>query len=180
MAITMAMAMATKMQMRVMDLDQLRRFPPRTGRSRWPWIRLTSTLRPSCSRHTYTTIPACVGLAQPAGALSNVCTRAPVCEQALDRIQELDEFGFFELPVDPNEYPEYRLRIKQPIDFTTIRGKLTRGDYAQAGAAPSQRLQQDVRLLCRNAIKFNDDQSPCWQTAKLIDQSLDGILSSFR
>ena len=103
-----------------------------------------------------------------------------MCKQALDRIQELDEFGLFELPVDLKEYPEYRMRIKQPIDFTTIRRKLMRGDYAQAGAAPWQRLQQDVRLLCQNAIKFNDDQSPCCQTAKLIDQSLDSILSSFR
>ncbi|KAL8143685.1 hypothetical protein V2J09_016717 [Rumex salicifolius] len=41
-----------------------------------------------------------------------------------------DTYGVFAEPVDPEELPDYHEVIKHPMDFSTLRKKLTSGEYA--------------------------------------------------
>uniref|UniRef100_A0A0D3KNP6 Bromo domain-containing protein n=1 Tax=Emiliania huxleyi (strain CCMP1516) TaxID=280463 RepID=A0A0D3KNP6_EMIH1 len=68
----------------------------------------------------------------------------------MDELQALDPLGYFAQPVDDEAIPEYRTVIPDPMDFSTMRVRLRRGEYS----SPLQ-LADDFVLLCRNALVFN-------------------------
>eukprot|EP01052_Picozoa_sp_SAG31_P012750 SAG31_NODE_752_length_12351_cov_14.467516_6_plen_1414_part_00 len=64
----------------------------------------------------------------------------------------LNRLGLFNTPVDPVAMgiPEYRQVIQQPMDLSTIRGKLDRSQYQTPAT-----FADDVRLVFNNAMTFN-------------------------
>ncbi|KAJ0255939.1 hypothetical protein HA466_0089760 [Hirschfeldia incana] len=68
----------------------------------------------------------------------------------LDRVQKKDTYGVYSDPVDPEELPDYHEIIKNPMDFTTLREKLDAGAYASL-----EQFEQDVFLICTNAMEYN-------------------------
>lgn len=72
-----------------------------------------------------------------------------VATPALDTLQRLDPVNLFKDPV-PASVPGYAESIEHPMDFSTIRQRLQRAQYASVG-----NIAQDVRLLCDNAMMFN-------------------------
>lgn len=63
---------------------------------------------------------------------------------------------YFLTPVDPIALgvPEYYQVIRQPMDFGTIQEKLKNGGYLNAFE-----FAEDVHLVWRNAIRFNNEKS---------------------
>lgn len=56
----------------------------------------------------------------------------------------------FSEPVDPKEVPDYYDFIKFPMDFGTMRKKITDGAYASL-----ELFQKDIFLICSNAMRYN-------------------------
>ena len=79
---------------------------------------------------------------------------------ALDELQALDPLGYFAQPVDDEAIPEYRTVIPDPMDFSTMRVRLRRGEYS----SPLQ-LADDFVLLCRNALVFNPSATNPYRVA---------------
>ena len=71
-------------------------------------------------------------------------------KDALDELQGIDPLRYFAEPVDEDLEPTYRTVIPDPMDFSTMRTKLQRGEYTEYSE-----LADDFALLCRNAIVFN-------------------------
>lgn len=71
--------------------------------------------------------------------------------QILEMIELLEDFpsaAIFLKPVSPQLYPDYHLKIKNPIDIETMKMKVN-GDYN--GLA----FETDMRLLIQNCYRFN-------------------------
>ncbi|KAG6482662.1 hypothetical protein ZIOFF_059304 [Zingiber officinale] len=97
----------------------------------------------------------------------------------LDRLQKKDSYGVFAEPVDPEELPDYHDIIKHPMDFATIRKKVSDGVYGNLEQFEFSlsfeivlimlkmkiRNEQvnlrhcafvnDVFLICSNAMQYN-------------------------
>lgn len=82
-----------------------------------------------------------------------------VATHALDRLADIDKFSLFKEPVTGvNGYKEV---IKQPMDFFSIRRRLQRGHYACI-----QGIAADVKLVCTNAVTFNEPHDLHYAEAK--------------
>jgi hypothetical protein len=57
-------------------------------------------------------------------------------------------------PVDRREFPEYFKVVKKPMDFQTMRDRLTEGKYPNKEA-----FAADSRLVFSNCLFYNEDQS---------------------
>ncbi|KAG1355349.1 cat eye syndrome critical region protein 2 [Cocos nucifera] len=68
----------------------------------------------------------------------------------LDRLQKKDGYSVFSEPVDPKELPDYHEVIKHPMDFGTVRKKLSSGAYANL-----EQFEKDVFLISSNAMRYN-------------------------
>uniref|UniRef100_A0A6M2ERJ9 Bromo domain-containing protein n=1 Tax=Populus davidiana TaxID=266767 RepID=A0A6M2ERJ9_9ROSI len=68
----------------------------------------------------------------------------------LDRLQKKDTYGVFSEPVDLDELPDYLEVIEHPMDFGTVRKKLTNGAYGSL-----ELFEEDVFLICTNAMQYN-------------------------
>ncbi|KAL2061606.1 hypothetical protein VTL71DRAFT_6983 [Oculimacula yallundae] len=77
----------------------------------------------------------------------------------------------FKHPVDPvlDNVPTYLDVIKQPMDLTTIKGKMERGEYSTA-----EEFEADVRLIFKNCYEFWREEDPiytqCLNLEKYFDQ----------
>jgi hypothetical protein len=65
-----------------------------------------------------------------------------------------DSYGFFLEPVDVSAVPDYLTVIKQPMDFSTMKKKLQKGQYKHLSE-----FQTDFELICNNAKTFNPPDS---------------------
>ncbi|PSS31185.1 Bromodomain-containing protein [Actinidia chinensis var. chinensis] len=83
----------------------------------------------------------------------------------LDRLQKKDTHGVFSEPVDPNELPDYREIIEQPMDFGTVRKKLDEGCYSNL-----QEFETDVFLICSNAMQYNAPDTIYFRQARSIQE----------
>jgi hypothetical protein len=74
------------------------------------------------------------------------------CSDLLKELTKLHQSQWFLEPVDPVKYniPDYPKIIKQPMDFSTIRGKIENGLYESINA-----FAEDMRLVFRNAVTYN-------------------------
>ncbi|KAJ7401198.1 ATPase family AAA domain-containing protein 2 [Pitangus sulphuratus] len=64
-------------------------------------------------------------------------------------------FRPFMKPVDPEEAPNYRAVIKQPMDLSTVLCKIDTHQYLTAGD-----FLKDIDLICSNALQYNPYKSP--------------------
>lgn len=83
----------------------------------------------------------------------------------LDRLQKKDTYGVFSEPVDREELPDYHEVIKHPMDFGTVRNKLTNGAYASL-----EQFEKDVFLICSNAMQYNAPDTIYFRQARSIHE----------
>ncbi|KAL8143683.1 hypothetical protein V2J09_016715 [Rumex salicifolius] len=76
-----------------------------------------------------------------------------------------DTYGVYADPVDPEELPDYHEVIKHPMDFSTLRKKLTNGEYASL-----EQFEKDVFLLCSNAMQYNAPDTIYFRQARSIQE----------
>ncbi len=69
--------------------------------------------------------------------------------------------GIFSEPVPKDDFPEYYEMIDNPMDYSTMKKKLERGEYRSARA-----MQKDFRLIMSNCLQFNSPNSDIVQEAK--------------
>ncbi|XP_006302024.2 bromodomain-containing protein 9 [Capsella rubella] len=79
----------------------------------------------------------------------------------LDRVQKKDTYGVYSDPVDTEELPDYHDVIKNPMDFSTLRKKLESGAYATL-----EQFEQDVFLICTNAMEYNSADTVYFRQAR--------------
>ncbi|XP_065606890.1 bromodomain adjacent to zinc finger domain protein 2B isoform X4 [Cyrtonyx montezumae] len=77
-----------------------------------------------------------------------------VCSVILSELETHEDAWPFLLPVNLKLVPGYKKVIKKPMDFSTIRDKLTSGQYPNVEA-----FSLDVRLVFDNCETFNEDDS---------------------
>ncbi|XP_021754483.1 bromodomain-containing protein DDB_G0270170-like isoform X2 [Chenopodium quinoa] len=83
----------------------------------------------------------------------------------LDKLQKKDTRGVFAEPVDPEELPDYHEIIENPMDFETVRKKLLGGLYVIL-----QQLEDDINLICSNAMKYNSPSTVFHRQARAIQE----------
>ncbi|KAJ8765151.1 hypothetical protein K2173_010642 [Erythroxylum novogranatense] len=83
----------------------------------------------------------------------------------LDRLQKKDTYGVFSEPVDPEELPDYHEVIENPMDFGTVRKKLSGGVYASL-----EQFEKDVFLICSNAMQYNAPDTIYFRQARSIQE----------
>ncbi|XP_060113156.1 bromodomain adjacent to zinc finger domain protein 2B isoform X13 [Heteronotia binoei] len=77
-----------------------------------------------------------------------------LCSVILSELETHEDAWPFLLPVNLKLVPGYRKVIKKPMDFSTIREKLSNGQYPNLEA-----FAVDVRLVFDNCETFNEDDS---------------------
>jgi hypothetical protein len=90
-----------------------------------------------------------------------------------------DDYEFFREPVDASAVPDYYKIIKNPMDLTTVRQKLTSDAYTSV-----QEFRDDVERIYTNCKIFNPPESvyvksatKLWEYArKVIDKESKSIL----
>ncbi|KAM1233979.1 hypothetical protein TB2_003523 [Malus domestica] len=83
----------------------------------------------------------------------------------LDRLQKKDTYGVFSEPVDPKELPDYHEVIEHPMDFGTVKKKLTSGVYSSL-----ERFEDDIFLICSNAMQYNAPDTIYFRQARSIHE----------
>ncbi|EOA12469.1 hypothetical protein CARUB_v10025841mg [Capsella rubella] len=86
-------------------------------------------------------------------------------ELILDKLQKKDIYGVYAEPVDPEELPDYHDMIENPMDFSTVRKKLTNGSYSTL-----EELESDVLLICSNAMQYNSSDTVYYKQARTIQE----------
>ncbi|KAJ8625656.1 hypothetical protein MRB53_034186 [Persea americana] len=83
----------------------------------------------------------------------------------LDRLQKKDTYGVFSDPVDHKELPDYHEVIEHPMDFGTVRKKLSSGAYASL-----EQFEKDVFLISSNAMRYNAPDTIYFRQARSIQE----------
>lgn len=83
----------------------------------------------------------------------------------LDRLQKKDTYGVFSEPVDPEELPDYHDIIDHPMDFGTVREKLSSGKYSSL-----EQFEKDVFLISSNAMRYNASDTVYFRQARAIHE----------
>ncbi|KAK9080664.1 hypothetical protein SSX86_000422 [Deinandra increscens subsp. villosa] len=104
------------------------------------------------------------------GTFSDLPKRVPMpdkktLELILDKLQKKDTYGVYAEPVDPEELPDYHDVIKHPMDFATLRKKLSKGLYSSL-----KEFESDVFLICTNAMKYNAPDTIYYKQASSIQE----------
>ncbi|PKU75486.1 bromodomain-containing protein DDB_G0270170 isoform X2 [Dendrobium catenatum] len=86
-------------------------------------------------------------------------------EFILDRLQKKDTYGVFSEPVDPEELPDYHGIIEHPMDFGTVRRRLSSGDYRNL-----EHFEKDVFLISSNAMRYNASDTIYFRQARSIHE----------
>jgi hypothetical protein len=98
--------------------------------------------------------------------------------EVLHALMGEDMDGIFYKPVDLNQYRGYREQITAPMDFSTVREKLSDSvettKYATVGA-----WAEDVRLVLRNCVQYNRTDSPgLVETARSLGCAFEKLLAA--
>ncbi|CAA6655859.1 unnamed protein product [Spirodela intermedia] len=110
----------------------------------------------------------------------------------LDRLQKKDTYGVFSEPVDPTELPDYHDVITHPMDFGTVRKRLSSGYYSNLEMFEVRvnsviavmliacdsidmhtskcRICKDVFLICTNAMSYNAPDTIYFRQARSIHE----------
>ncbi|KAM5280261.1 bromodomain adjacent to zinc finger domain protein 2B isoform 2-T2 [Ctenodactylus gundi] len=82
------------------------------------------------------------------------CKDLSLCSMILTEMETHEDAWPFLLPVNLKLVPGYKKVIKKPMDFSTIREKLSNGQYPNL-----ETFAVDVRLVFDNCETFNEDDS---------------------
>ncbi|EFN53753.1 hypothetical protein CHLNCDRAFT_136360 [Chlorella variabilis] len=92
-------------------------------------------------------------------------------ERLLARCQKKDVHSMFKEPVTEAIAPGYFAVIQRPMDFSTMRAKAQRGEYASWDG-----LRADMRLMFTNALTYNAQGGTVHNYAKLLMGQCDRIV----
>ncbi len=76
-------------------------------------------------------------------------------------MERLDPSRFFALPVSDTLAPGYSQIIQEPMDFSTIRSRLSTGEYTTL-----MLFKKDFDLMCSNAMTYNAQDTVYYKTAR--------------
>ncbi|KAI4888499.1 hypothetical protein NFI96_012960 [Prochilodus magdalenae] len=92
----------------------------------------------------------------------NECTpRQQLLEHFLRLLQRKDPHGFFAFPVTDVIAPGYSMIIKHPMDFSTMKEKITMNEYKTV-----TEFKADFKLMCDNAMVYNRPETVYYKAAK--------------
>ncbi|XP_061114977.1 bromodomain-containing protein 9 isoform X2 [Conger conger] len=92
----------------------------------------------------------------------NECTpRQQLLEHFLRQLQRKDPNGFFAWPVTDAIAPGYSMIIKHPMDFSTMKDKITSNEYTTV-----TEFKADFKLMCDNAMVYNRPETVYYKAAK--------------
>ncbi|XP_035241527.1 bromodomain-containing protein 9 isoform X2 [Anguilla anguilla] len=92
----------------------------------------------------------------------NECTpRQQLLEHFLRQLQRKDPNGFFAWPVTDAIAPGYSMIIKHPMDFSTMKDKITTNEYKTV-----TEFKADFKLMCDNAMVYNRPETVYYKAAK--------------
>ncbi|KAJ8415828.1 hypothetical protein AAFF_G00403850 [Aldrovandia affinis] len=92
----------------------------------------------------------------------NECTpRQQLLEHFLRQLQRKDPHGFFAWPVTDAIAPGYSVIIKHPMDFSTMKDKITSNEYKTV-----TEFKADFKLMCDNAMMYNRPETVYYKAAK--------------
>ncbi|KAG7469726.1 hypothetical protein MATL_G00131980 [Megalops atlanticus] len=92
----------------------------------------------------------------------NECTpRQQLLEHFLRQLQRKDPHGFFAFPVTDAIAPGYSMIIKHPMDFSTMKDKITTNEYKTV-----TEFKADFKLMCDNAMVYNRPETVYYKAAK--------------
>ncbi|XP_030638155.1 bromodomain-containing protein 9 isoform X2 [Chanos chanos] len=90
------------------------------------------------------------------------CTpRQQLLEHFLRLLQRKDPHGFFAFPVTDAIAPGYSMIIKHPMDFSTMKDKITSNEYKTI-----TEFKADFKLMCDNAMVYNRPETVYYKAAK--------------
>lgn len=72
-------------------------------------------------------------------------------------LSKVDEYDIFADPVDASEVPDYYETITNPMDFSTMKSKVMKGEYGE-GSAAAAKLYEDFLLVFENCYQFNNGE----------------------
>uniref|UniRef100_A0A8C6Z996 Bromodomain-containing protein 9 n=1 Tax=Nothoprocta perdicaria TaxID=30464 RepID=A0A8C6Z996_NOTPE len=84
-------------------------------------------------------------------------------EHFLRQLQRKDPHGFFAFPVTDAIAPGYSMIIKHPMDFGTMKEKITANEYKSV-----TEFKADFKLMCDNAMTYNRPDTVYYKLAKKI------------
>lgn len=87
-------------------------------------------------------------------------------------LSDKDKEGFFQYPVTDQLAPGYSSIITHPMDFSTIRKKISQDEYSNLSE-----FRADIELMCENALKYNRLDTIYYQAAKKLLASATKLLS---
>ncbi|KAJ2008588.1 hypothetical protein H4R26_000061 [Coemansia thaxteri] len=109
----------------------------------------------------------------------------PVTPLLTDIITELmdkrDPRGVFSRPVSEEEAADYRSVIDEPMDFGTVRRKVSEYQYgAGLGGGALDEFERDVRLVCTNCLAYNKPTTYFFQLATRMLRHIDRLVAVAR
>jgi len=75
----------------------------------------------------------------------------------LINLSKVDEYDIFADPVDASEVPDYYETITNPMDFSTMKSKVMKGEYGE-GSSAAAKLYEDFLLVFDNCYQFNNGE----------------------
>ncbi|XP_029928617.1 bromodomain-containing protein 9 [Myripristis murdjan] len=87
--------------------------------------------------------------------------RQQLLEHFLRQLQRKDPHGFFSFPVTDAIAPGYSMIIKHPMDFSTMKDKITTNEYKTI-----TEFKADFKLMCDNAMVYNRPETVYYKAAK--------------
>ncbi|XP_056142176.1 bromodomain-containing protein 9 isoform X2 [Lampris incognitus] len=87
--------------------------------------------------------------------------RQQLLEHFLRQLQRKDPHGFFAFPVTDAIAPGYSVIIKHPMDFSTMKDKITTNEYKTI-----TEFKADFKLMCDNAMVYNRPETVYYKAAK--------------
>ncbi|KAH7301603.1 hypothetical protein KP509_23G034300 [Ceratopteris richardii] len=96
-----------------------------------------------------------------------------VLRRVLDKLQKIDTFGTFSEPVDAKEVPDYYEIIKEPMDFGTMRRRISVNHYTNLDL-----FKKDINAICNNAMTFNAAGTVYHRQARSIKAAAEKIINA--
>ncbi|XP_019729201.1 bromodomain-containing protein 9 isoform X2 [Hippocampus comes] len=87
--------------------------------------------------------------------------RQLLLQHFLRQLQRKDAHGFFAFPVTDAIAPNYSMIIKHPMDFSTMKDKITNNEYNTV-----TEFKADFKLMCDNAMVYNRPETVYYKAAK--------------
>lgn len=94
-----------------------------------------------------------------------------VAKLTLINLSKADEYDIFAEPVDESEVQGYYETITNPMDFSTMKSKVEKGEYGE-GSDAAANLYEDFLLVFDNCYTFNDGGGEVVDEAALILKSM--------